>query len=609
MVALPEEIQTLVELLGWVDGLSGDFQPLDLYNALSILINRRPDAASEAGHAWYDEAAAGAMMHIEGERNNAWGVDFGPLMEMQSPSGEVVRLPDVAKLDLQSLLYWRERATLTRNPSLKARYSDLAWVFAVTLGGKQEFNDARRAIEGYLSTVSILPVESDAEAVEYARRAMTLALRVNNEPLQNQVKAAMFTLAKRLEDLPHPLTRSFLLDGFGLGPFQKVVLSPEERAYMLHLLEDRLEHERRTTTPGLPLSIWDAENAAQMLAAYYRKTKEVEAVKRVIETFGEIVRSRAELAEPMVGQAWLEGYARLCEEHGQKALATAAILSVQSMGPKVIDSLKRASVTMDVPPEEMEAFLGQFIRGDLDEALGRFVVNVIPNYDFIKKNADELARENVFTSMTPITLLDAVGLPVVQMPSFEENPEVHYPLSLAQWIQGEGFFRFHVLRVIREKFNPTEKDIADWLMQSPAFKPERRPLLEHGIKAYLDEDHVTALHVLLPQIEEAARRAAGLKGDSIYEWKPNRDGVRHLDARSLNQVLDSPGLSGLIGTSHIMFLRVALVMHQGLNLRNRVAHGLMLPQEFNRGISELALECLLILGLLRATKGPTDPEG
>ena len=405
----------------------------------------------------------------------------------------------------------------------------------------------------------------------------------------------------RLEDLPFPLNRSFLLDGFGLGPYQKVRVSPEEERYMLKLLEDCLEKERTETTPPSPISIWDAENAAQMLSAYYRKTKRSSEVVRVIEAFGEVVRLRSDLAEPMVGQAWMEGYSRLCEEYGLKTLAAAAISSVQTLGPKVIDSLKRATVTIDVPPEQMEAFLDQFVRGDLDEALGRFAVNVVPNYDFIVQNSQDMAKENVLTSMTPITLLDSSGFPVVQIPSFQDKPEVHYPLSLTQWIHGEGFFRYHVLRVIREKYKPTGQDITDWLMQSPAFKPERRPLIEHGVNAYLDEDHVTAIHVLLPQIEEAARVVAGLMGDPIFDWKTDRDGVRHLDAKSLNQVLDAPGLKALIGKNHLMFMRVALVVHQGLNLRNRVAHGLVLPQEFNQGMSEIVIECLLTLGLLRAT--------
>ena len=137
MVNLPEHIQTLSDLLVFVDDLDEEFQPLDLYTALGTLGARRPDAATESGHAWYDEAAAGSMMHLEGERNNAWGLDYGPLMEAQSPAGEVVRLPDLARLDSQTLQYWRERSKVVKTPTIKARYSDLAWVFAETLGGKQ----------------------------------------------------------------------------------------------------------------------------------------------------------------------------------------------------------------------------------------------------------------------------------------------------------------------------------------------------------------------------------------------------------------------------------------------------------------------------------------
>lgn len=606
MDPIPDHIQSLEALLLHVDACSGGFRPIELDSVLRALLQRHPEAETNAGHAWYDEVAAGSMRLARDEKG-PWGLEYGPLMEGQSETGELLTYPILERLDSQTLDYWRKRARETGNPGLKARYADLAWVVADRFGEKRALEDGHLAIDGYLASVASLPDDFDVEAIQNARRAMTLALKIKDQTRQAQIKDGMFALARRLEAVPSTLRRSFLLDGFGLGAFTKVPLSDEERAYMLWLLEDRLEKELKGQDSKIPTGIGDAENAAQLLSTFYRKKQCPAEVKRVLEAFGEVVHRRTDKAEPMAGQAWLEGFARLCDEYGQKELAIRAIQALQALGPKVLGSLKRFSHEMEVPKEQMEGFVAQFLQGDLAEALGRLAVNMVPKWDQVVQQTQELAQKAVFSSLMPKTFLDGMGLPTVQMPSYDENPEVHFPLAFSQRIQMEGFFRFHVIEKIKSKFAPTANDLTDWLMRSPAFQPEHRPLLEHGLLAYLNEDHIAALHILLPQIEEAARKASGFLGDSIFVLN-SEDGVSHLDARSLNAVLNSPRLESVFGQNHIMFLRVALVMHQGLNLRNRLAHGLLLPEEYNRVASDVALQCLLILGLLRPVPLPPAPK-
>lgn len=596
---IPEYIRSLSELLQHLDGISGGFRPIELDTALALLSKVHPDAETGSGHAWYDEVAAGGMMLLNGDEEGPWGLDFGPIMQGQSTTGTLLTHPNLERLDLQTLDYWRNRARESTNPVLQARYADLAWVFAEHLGMRKSNEDARIAIDAYLSSLSILPAELEVDAIQNANRAMSLALSLNDASLQLRIKDGMFALARRLESIPFPLRRSFLLDGFGLGPFAMVPLSDEERAYMLRLLEESLEREHSIQTSDSPISIWEAQNAAQLLSAYYRKIDQPTEITRVLIAFGEIVHRRAEQTEPMVGQAWLEGFARLCDEYRHKELATKAIQVLQALGPKVLDGMTRHSHEAQIPKEEMDRFIAQFIQGDLAQALGRVAVNMVPNWDHVVRSTQELSEQAVLTSLIPRTLLDGSGRPIMHMPPFRENPEAHFPMAYGHWIQLEAFFRFHIIEAIRSKYSPTSEDIVEWLLHSPAFRPERRTLLEFGLRAYLAEDHITAIHLFIPQIEEAARTASGLLGDSIFEWKTGADGIRRLDARLLSKVLDNPRLSALLGQNRIMFMRVALVINQGLNLRNRLAHGLLMPEEFNRSLSDVAFQCLLILGTLR----------
>ena len=600
---IPEDIQTLAALLHHLDTRSGGLRPIELDSALRVLAQSHPEAETKAGHAWYDEVAAGSMILLHQEGSGPWGLEYGPVMEGQSADGSLLTYPNLDRLDLQTLEYWRSRARETSNALLKGRYADLAWVFSERLNGVRSIEDARLAIDGFLASMASFPEDYDVDAIHSGQRAMTLALRIHDQDRQNRIKDEMFALAKRLEPVPFPLNRSFLLAGFGLGQFTKVRLADEEHAYMLWLLEDRLEHERNSQEVESPTSIWDAENAAQLLSAYYRKTQQPSGVRRVLEAFGVVAHRRADLADPLAGQAWLESFARLCEEHGQKDMAIRATQAIRALGPNALGSLKRFGHEMEIPEEQLKEFLGQFVQGDLAEALGRLAVNMVPKWDHVVQNTKDIASQTVISSLVRRTLLDIAGHPIVHLPSYHEKPEAHFPMAFAQWIQMEGFFRFRVIEAIKASFSPTPEEIAEWLLLSPAYPEERRSLLVQGLASYFADDHIACIHILVPQIEEAARTASGLLGDSIFEWQQDRDGVKHQDARSLNAVLSSQRLEALLGQNHIMFLRVTLVLHQGLNLRNRLAHGLLLPEEFGRAVSDIVFQCLLIFGLLHSEPG------
>lgn len=74
----------------------------------------------------------------------------------------------------------------------------------------------------------------------------------------------------------------------------------------------------------------------------------------------------------------------------------------------------------------------------------------------------------------------------------------------------------------------------------------------------------------------------------------------------LDEVVVGPRVSGLFGQNHIMFMKVALALNQGLNLRNRLAHGLLLPEEFTLAAADVVFQCLLIPGLVKLNATPSS---
>ena len=84
-------------------------------SALRVVIQRNPAAESEAGHAWYDELAASAMMLLS-EESGPWGLFYAPIMQGSNEAGDLITHPNLDRLDVDTIAYWRSRV-----PSVRVR--------------------------------------------------------------------------------------------------------------------------------------------------------------------------------------------------------------------------------------------------------------------------------------------------------------------------------------------------------------------------------------------------------------------------------------------------------------------------------------------------------
>ncbi len=139
--------------------------------------------------------------------------------------------------------------------------------------------------------------------------------------------------------------------------------------------------------------------------------------------------------------------------------------------------------------------------------------------------------------------------------------------------------------------------------------PNRRPLYARALAAGLTGDFVLATHLLVPQIEESVlhllRQAGHLRSGLTDEQIELQHG--------LGSVLARPESAAVLGEDVVFDLQGLLVEHLGSNIRNRTAHGLIDPAQFDtptmRYLWWLALRLLLdhSEALPEAAPGPSKP--
>ncbi len=179
--------------------------------------------------------------------------------------------------------------------------------------------------------------------------------------------------------------------------------------------------------------------------------------------------------------------------------------------------------------------------------------------------------------------------------------------TVMQTLENIGFsvpFLAVVMDKLRERYTLAASDLLSLLHQSPAFDEDRKELLLAGLTAFLDGDYVKAIHVLVPQVEHILRRLLGMLGRPTSKHIRVNLGV--MQEKSLDDILSDPAMRKALGDDLRRYLSAFLVDRRGHNLRNRLAHGLMAPREFNRGIGDRVVHVLLVLGMIREQEASQD---
>lgn len=132
----------------------------------------------------------------------------------------------------------------------------------------------------------------------------------------------------------------------------------------------------------------------------------------------------------------------------------------------------------------------------------------------------------------------------------------------------------------------------DFLRKCPLFEEDRFEIIERGIEAYLDEDYITMIHLLIPQVENAIRNLVELLDKSTLESKKSNN---TLQLKTLDTLLREKSLLN-ISENFVYYMRVLYTDPRGWNLRNLVCHGLSPLKYFNPVTADRIFHSLIFIG-------------
>lgn len=525
-----------------------------------------------------------------GEDESAWGGRFGQTWQE----------PMLKQVTAKMIDYWRTRAGVTPHPVMRARYADLVWDLSKArriAGVKPDANMARAAAEAYLDAVDGSRYKDPSSAVEAGRRALDLALQLKDNAMVERARDVLLALDREIAlDESPGLWVGF--ETFIVSPNSNVPLTDAQRDGLVQDMEDRLA--RFGSAQPHEYHPFGAELAALQLARYYRRLGRKEDVARVLRAYGDIVRRMRGAAKPLIvahSLTLLYEHFKTFELHAD---ADALNELQRAVGEETLGDMKEISVTQEIPREQIEEHFGELLAGSAPEVLRRIAVHYIPWRDHIENQLKILSQHAPLSFMLPRAIVDHHGRTVAHVGPLDSDLEGNVIARISDNLSLSGPWLREAMRRGFEQGQFSPAVLLEFLFGSPLFTESRRRVLHNGLEAYARGDSIAAIHVLVPQVEEAVRQLGILVGASLYTQR--RGGGFH--ARLLDEFLRDAAVGEVLGDSVITYFRALLTDVRGWNVRNDVAHGLASEGMMQMPIADRVVHALLVLALVRASSTP-----
>lgn len=475
---------------------------------------------------------------------------FGPMFEGVLESGEAFRVPqDLGEVGSNVKELWGLCALAEVHPVVRARLADLLWEVRE---GDAPHEWALLAIDSYVAASEV----DWNDAIELRNgliRALELCRLLNQLDKEGPVARAAVEMAR---------------NSLGRGAQEPGVVFP-----ILELLTacgdpaaEQLVSEALDVYGDDP---WTMESLLE-IHAQMRPLEERAAIwEQQVESYV----AEADCATGLRRHALLRKAAELAASKGLTATHEDIATRIEAISWEEMD-FGKAQVETEIDGEAIEEWVTAIVGDDdLDSALGRFG-SEIPSGD-VEENRDfveELAREYPFQRLASQQVIGDYQSVLSQV----SGPESQQELDLYRYEQQRVVFFAHLhglqaLRRIVSRYPISVENLTE-LFTTQLIEQAVAERIARSVELWQQGDPDSAVAVLVPRLERIIRNACHLGGLRVTKHADVERGLPG-GVLSLGALLSS--LEGKLGESERRYLRCTLVEVTSLNLRNRVAHGLI----------------------------------
>lgn len=573
---------TLTEIISQLDIADKPFTFFDF----SVQINQCKPKSEDRNALIAESFAARFVGNIN---DNSGKQYYHPMITYADQNGNIIENPNKDEITPEMVTYWEKRVEKSINPLFRAQYAGLVWEFKFMVSQeKPNIKFARMHIDSLSEVVEKKLYDHEVVGTKYSERAIVLAKQLKYEEGLERAKIALSTLAGSCK-------KDEYIGIWGV-PYRiccehKGIYSEKDIRLMISDMESRFNRiALENKDPWLLLDI------AELLAAYYKRNGKQDAIEPL---FVKVVDSFESKSTNLSRMQLISNYERLInvvDSFGLKKMEADLSLKIETLGENIHDEMHTISHEFSIDKKDIDQHNDFLLGGGMEEAFKRFIFYYVPKREEAEKSVKELAKNAPFLFMISTHLYGNNGRVMNTVGGIENDLDGQIILHISKSMKISSLFIDAVIEEGKKCGIFSIETVTDFIFQSPVYSSERRKIIEKGLEAYYNDDFVVAIHLLIPQLEEAIRQLCKLSGVVVLRRKDNGKGFT---VRILDDMLRDSQAVNVLSEDLANYLRILLTDDRGWNLRNDICHGIASPNLFNKVTADRILHAILCLGSFR----------
>ncbi|MDK2172843.1 DUF4209 domain-containing protein [Acinetobacter baumannii] len=525
-------------------------------------------------------------IHIQSE----WGF-FYPHTQTNDSRG-LIEYPTLEEITEDHINYWKKRCEQTKNIFMKLRYMGLVLVFEKEVLKTKNYQLTCSYIELLIDICT--KNRGDAlDLIRYAKRALSLAKSINNKNLIENSILNLISLEDKISDISLAGTWGFCFEKLILEKEKK--LTEEQKQKIVKDMEDKFDYfSKKDDLPSYFLL-----NTLEPLSDFYRSINDNKKLESILEVYSDRVKKYIKNVSPIVASTELINLHTLLIKNNLHSEAENILVLLNKNGKHVINNLSCIEQSHEISHEAMDELLKSNTEGPFDEMLERLILKNVISKENVLKIIELKRKQAPLLYFFGQTIIDDEGRITQKIDSNEDSESVLLREMSNSIIINSSFFDLY-LREIIKKNKKSCQDLVDLIYKSPVFKVENRQIIYKGIEAFLNEDHIICVHLLIPQIEAAFKQCIDLQTESIFQ----KNKFKGMNFLTLDSLINKDSLKNIYDEETIFYFRCVLSDPRGLNIRNDVCHGIINADKFNFSYSLLVMHIILLLA--KVNYGPSS---
>jgi len=533
--------------------------------------------------------------------DGGWKTYFGPETVWPNGDGTSRVSPSLSAVTEEDLNYWAQRSVTSKHPVLACRYSSLCLDFSEAICGRKfDFKIAQRYVDAAIELADKRLHRYETDCFKILLRALFWAKKIGDGDRQKSLISTMIGFEQAVGENGKPGLWGYCFEELVLDG-KKAAIDEGQKSQLVDDMERRL---RETSADGI-LDPWACKAAASLLAKHYAQNGRLDDVRRVLVVHGDAFLKFAEGASAIQQHAWYEDVYHVYRSFGLNEEAQEMLKRLREVGKRTHEDMGVVEHRSEISKEDMDSYVGQFLKDSLDDSLVTYAAGFIHRRDDAVDELKRLASSAPMVYMISRQLQDADGRLIAKVGPLRDDIDGHVAVHISQLLQMAGVFMDAVITGIVDHFQASANDLAGFLFKCPLFAEGRRAIVELGLEHYMGGRDTEAIHLLIPEFEATIRRLIEVQGGVVVQ--PHRSGG--FNYFPLDRLLRDPLVESAIGPDAALCLRVIMTDPRGLNLRNNICHALVGADVFGRYLSNLVVNSMMLLSLIRPQENGSGPSG